>query len=72
MSGTDPFVAATGLPAVDRDQAADIGDADGRAALPVLRSLHDEDWQRATDCSRWDVRTLVSHLVAQCEARIPF
>jgi uncharacterized protein (TIGR03083 family) len=33
----------------------------------VLRNLGDEDWSRDTDCTEWDVRTLVSHLVAQCE-----
>lgn len=67
MSGTGSFVAAADLPAAGRDQAAEIGEAEGHAALAVLRNLGDEDWARATDCAQWDVRTLVSHLVAQCE-----
>ncbi|WP_327010158.1 maleylpyruvate isomerase family mycothiol-dependent enzyme [Dactylosporangium sp. NBC_01737] len=33
----------------------------------MLRGLRGEDWRRATDCTAWDVRTVVSHLVAQCE-----
>jgi uncharacterized protein (TIGR03083 family) len=58
---------ASRLPQADRDQAALTGQAEGRAALALLRQLGDGDWQRPTDCTEWDVRTLVSHLVAQCE-----
>ena len=65
MIGT--FAAASRLPQPDRDQAALTGQAEGEAALALLRQLGDRDWQRPTDCTEWDVRTLVSHLVAQCE-----
>lgn len=58
---------AARLPQTDRDQAALIGEAEGRAALRLLRQVGDGDWRRPTDCPEWDVRTLVSHLVAQCE-----
>ncbi|TFV33882.1 hypothetical protein E4K10_41830 [Streptomyces sp. T1317-0309] len=47
-----------------------IAEAEGRAALQVLEKLGDDDWRRPTDCVEWDVRTLVSHLVAQCEDNI--
>ncbi|MGS0686761.1 maleylpyruvate isomerase family mycothiol-dependent enzyme [Nakamurella sp. GG22] len=67
MNNTNRFVAAADLPSVDRDEAAEVGHAEGRAMLAVLRTLGDGDWQRATDCTQWDVRALVSHLVAQCE-----
>lgn len=59
--------AASRLPQTDRDRAVVIGEAEGRAALQLLRQLGGSDWQRPTDCTEWDVRTLVSHLVAQCE-----
>ena len=65
MIGT--FAAASRLPQPDRDHAALIGQAEGQAALVLLGQLGDRDWQRPTDCTEWDVRTLVSHLVAQCE-----
>jgi len=65
MIGT--FAPASRLPQPDRDQAALIGQAEGQAALALLRQLGDRDWKRPTDCTEWDVRTLVSHLVAQCE-----
>ncbi|MFE7978415.1 maleylpyruvate isomerase family mycothiol-dependent enzyme [Streptomyces shenzhenensis] len=64
------YVEAVRLPQTDRDQSAVIAEAEGRAALDVLEKLGTEDWRRPTDCVEWDVRTLVSHLVAQCEDNI--
>ena len=61
------LVVASRMPQADRDQAALVGEAEGRVALALLRQLGDGDWQRPTDCTEWDVRTLISHLVAQCE-----
>jgi uncharacterized protein (TIGR03083 family) len=34
----------------------------------LLADLADEDWQRPTDCSEWDVRAMVAHLVGAAEA----
>ncbi len=67
---TEAFVAAACLPQTDPDQAAGIGQAEGEATLALLRALGDGDWVRPTDCTEWDVRTLISHLVAQCEDSI--
>lgn len=61
------FTAAARLPQTDRDQAALIGDAEGQAAVALLARISGSDWQRPTDCTEWDVRTLVSHLVGECE-----
>ena len=66
----EPFVAAARLPQSDPDHAAAIGQAEGRATPALLRVLGDGDWTRPTDCTEWDVRTLVAHLVAQCEDSI--
>jgi uncharacterized protein (TIGR03083 family) len=33
----------------------------------LLADLTDEDWQRPTDCTEWDVRDLVAHLVGNAE-----
>jgi uncharacterized protein (TIGR03083 family) len=33
----------------------------------LLAGLGDADWQRRTDCSEWDVRDLVAHLVGNAE-----
>jgi uncharacterized protein (TIGR03083 family) len=66
----ESFVAAARLPQTDPDHAAGIGQAEGQATLALLRTLDDGDWTRPTDCTEWDVRTLVAHLVAQCEGSI--
>lgn len=41
--------------------------------LALLRSLDEADWQRPTDCTAWDVRQMVAHLVGAAEgnARVP-
>jgi uncharacterized protein (TIGR03083 family) len=41
-----------------------------RATLGLLRTLSDGDWTRPTDCTEWDVRSLLAHLIAQCEDSI--
>lgn len=35
--------------------------------LALLRSLDDADWNRPTDCTRWDVRTVAAHVVTWAE-----
>ena len=39
----------------------------------LLAALTDEEWRRPTDCSAWDVRAMVAHLVgaAECSASVP-
>jgi uncharacterized protein (TIGR03083 family) len=39
----------------------------------LLRDLDAGDWARPTDCSAWDVRAMVAHLVgaAECSASVP-
>ena len=63
----DSLTPATGLPQPDPDQAQAVAHAEGRATLELLRTLGGDDWGRPTDCTEWDVRALVAHLVAQCQ-----
>jgi uncharacterized protein (TIGR03083 family) len=59
-----------------RVQEQDMGHRDWMAAateeyrrlLALLDELSDEEWRRPTDCSEWDVRELVAHLVGAAEA----
>jgi uncharacterized protein (TIGR03083 family) len=46
-------------PAVARDEYARF--------LDLLRSLSDDDWARPTDCTRWDVRGIVAHVLGWAE-----
>ena len=66
----ESVIAAVRLPQVDRAEAAAVGLAEGQAVLLLLRRLGDEDWPRPTDCTEWDVRAMLCHLVAQCEDSI--
>lgn len=34
----------------------------------LLRSLSDEEWSRRTDCTEWDVRAMVAHLLGAAES----
>jgi uncharacterized protein (TIGR03083 family) len=34
----------------------------------LLRTFSDEDWTRPTDCTEWDVRQMVAHLVGAAES----
>jgi uncharacterized protein (TIGR03083 family) len=63
----DSLTAAARLPQTDLDQAYAVAHAEGRATLELLRTLGKDDWTRPTDCTEWDVRALVAHLVAQCQ-----
>jgi uncharacterized protein (TIGR03083 family) len=39
-----------------------------RRLVALLDELSDEEWRRPTDCSEWDVREMVAHLVGAAEA----
>jgi uncharacterized protein (TIGR03083 family) len=43
-----------------------------RRISALLAELTDEDWRRPTDCTEWDVREMVAHLVgaAECTASV--
>ena len=63
----DSLTPAARLPQTDPDQAEAVAHAEGRATLELLGTLGGDDWARPTDCTEWDVRALVAHLVAQCQ-----
>ncbi len=41
--------------------------------IALLRTFSNDDWHRPTDCTAWDVRQVVAHLVgaAESNARVP-
>jgi uncharacterized protein (TIGR03083 family) len=36
--------------------------------IELLRTLEEEEWQRPTDCTEWDVREMVAHLAGAAES----
>jgi uncharacterized protein (TIGR03083 family) len=57
------------IPAVEHAEAMRLTAAENARLLDQLRSLTDEQWQAATDCTGWTVRDVVVHLVASAQAQ---
>ena len=51
-----------------RDDMAQLATTEYARTLEQLRLLAPADWARPTDCSEWDVRALVAHLVGTVES----
>ncbi|MDQ6709866.1 MAG: maleylpyruvate isomerase family mycothiol-dependent enzyme [Candidatus Dormibacteraeota bacterium] len=50
------------------DEIWAVAGAEYLRMLDLLRSLQGGDWLRSTDCTAWDVRAMVGHLVGSVEA----
>lgn len=53
--------------AITHDEAPGLLRTEYARFLALLRSLDDADWNRPTDCTRWDVRTVAAHVVTWAE-----
>jgi uncharacterized protein (TIGR03083 family) len=53
---------------IDRAEAVNVVDHEYMRMSDLLHSLAGDDWSRPTDCTAWDVRAMVLHLVAGVEA----
>jgi uncharacterized protein (TIGR03083 family) len=53
--------------ALDRDVAMRLAAEEYQRVIRVLRALPEEAWARPTDCTAWDVRQLVAHLLGMAE-----
>lgn len=49
------------------DEVWELAAAEYRRMLELLRTLEDGDWTRPTDCTAWDVRAMLGHLVGAVE-----
>lgn len=49
------------------DEVWMLAAAEYRRMLELLRTLGDDDWSRPTDCTAWDVRGMLGHLVGAAE-----
>jgi len=49
------------------DDAWELAAAEYRRMLELIRTLRDGDWTRPTDCTAWDVRGMLGHLVGAAE-----
>jgi uncharacterized protein (TIGR03083 family) len=59
--------AVEAIPALGHDEAMRLAEAEYDRLLTVVDDLRDEDWSRHTDCTDWDVRALLGHVLGMLE-----
>ena len=52
-------------PAIERPTAMRLAQTEYQRVTDAVDALRPEDWTRPTDCTAWDVRQLVAHIVGQ-------
>lgn len=52
---------------IQKAEAPAIAGAEYARFLDLLRSLDEDDWTKPTDCTRWDVRAMVAHVLGWVE-----
>ena len=58
----------TDIPALEHDEAMAVAAVEYDRVLDVVDMLSPDDWSKATDCTGWDVKDVVSHLLGWIEA----
>jgi uncharacterized protein (TIGR03083 family) len=53
---------------IDRATAPELAEAEDHRFLELVRSLEPDDWSAATDCTAWDVRAMVLHVLGAAES----
>jgi uncharacterized protein (TIGR03083 family) len=65
-------IAVDAIPALGHDEAMRLAEAEYDRLLTVVDRLRDEDWSRQTDCTAWDVKAMLGHVLGmlelQCDA----
>jgi uncharacterized protein (TIGR03083 family) len=52
-------------PAIERPTAMRLAQTEYQRVTDAVDALQPDDWSRPTDCTEWDVRQLVAHIVGQ-------
>jgi uncharacterized protein (TIGR03083 family) len=52
-------------PGIKRPTAMRLAETEYQRVTDAVDALEAQDWTRATDCTEWDVRRLVAHIVGQ-------
>jgi hypothetical protein len=65
-------IAVDAIPALGHDEAMRLAEAEYDRLLTVVDRLRHEDWSRQTDCTAWDVKAMLGHVLGmlelQCDA----
>jgi uncharacterized protein (TIGR03083 family) len=60
-------IATEAIPALGHDEAMRLAEAEYHRLLAVVDDLRPEDWSRQTDCTDWDVKALLGHVLGMLE-----
>ena len=52
---------------LSHDEAMNLAETEWDRLLAVIDSLQPEDWSRRTDCTDWDVRSMLGHILGALE-----
>lgn len=61
---------STLVPAYDRHEAARRAATENRRFATLVAVLGPDDWSRPTDCTEWDVRAVVAHVLGAMEGHV--
>jgi uncharacterized Actinobacterial protein TIGR03083 len=65
-------IAVDDLTPIDRTEMPGIAATENRQMLDLMRTLHDDDWSKPTECPAWDVRALAAHVLGGMEGFASF
>ena len=57
------------IPRIDHDEAMAITAEENHRFRQAIDTIDGDDWRERTDCTRWDVRDVVVHVVASARAQ---
>lgn len=60
-------LAVTDIPPLDHEEAMALAEAEYRRLLDLVEALPADDWHRPTECTGWDVKALLAHLLGMME-----
>jgi len=66
---TKIVIKASEIPRIKHDEAMAIATVENHRLWELLIDIKPDKWSLPTDCTRWDVRAIVVHLIAQAEAQ---
>jgi len=66
---TKVVIKASEIPRIKHDDAMAIAAVENHRLWELLIDIKPDEWSLPTDCTRWDVRAIVVHLIAQAEAQ---
>ena len=64
---TGPTIAVEQIPEIGHDEAMNLAATEYDRVLGLADDLVDDDWSRPTDCTDWDVKDMLGHLLGMFE-----